>query len=156
MDSPDLALGARRPYRRGFTLIELMVVLVITSVLAMIAIPSFIGQVRKSRRSEAITEVFRVSQAQERFRASNPSYNAVAAYNVGPNNYYSATVTLPVVVAARASEYTITATAINAMLGDTTCRTLQMQVIGGVITYSSTNAANVVNTAVVNNGCWNR
>ncbi|HHZ88190.1 MAG TPA: prepilin-type N-terminal cleavage/methylation domain-containing protein, partial [Chromatiaceae bacterium] len=38
---------------KGFTLIELMVTIVIVAILASIAIPSYTGQIQKSRRAEA-------------------------------------------------------------------------------------------------------
>jgi type IV pilus assembly protein PilE len=59
----------------GFTLIELMAVLVVIALLAVIALPAFTDSVRRSRRADAITELNRIAQAQERWRASNTAYN---------------------------------------------------------------------------------
>lgn len=65
--------------RRGFTLIELMIVVAIVAVLAMVALPAYQGSVRKSRRAEAVAALSAVQQAQERWRANNTTYagNAV-------------------------------------------------------------------------------
>lgn len=145
--SPFLRVG-----RRGFTLIELLVVLVIVGVLVAIALPSFISQIRKSRRADAITEIYRVSQTQERWRASNTTYNDIAAYNM-PSGYYSISITN-----TSAVRYTITATAINGMAGDTNCRTLIMDMNSGVLAYTSTNAGGQPQAAqsAANLRCWNR
>lgn len=59
---------------RGFTLIELMIVVAVVAILAAIAFPSFIEQVRTSRRSDALAEAGRMQLAMERWRADNPSY----------------------------------------------------------------------------------
>ncbi len=71
------ALVHRRPARRaidGFTLIELMAVVVIVAILVAIAYPSFMAQVRKSRRAEAVSATAQIQQGQERFRANCPCY----------------------------------------------------------------------------------
>lgn len=59
---------------RGFTLIELMIVIAVVAILAAIAFPSFMEQVRAARRSDALAEAGRVQLAMERWRADNPSY----------------------------------------------------------------------------------
>jgi type IV pilus assembly protein PilA len=51
---PTIEPAQTRRKNAAFTLIELMVVVVILGVLAAIAIPSFIGYVRRARTSEAI------------------------------------------------------------------------------------------------------
>ncbi len=56
---------------KGFTLIELMIVVAIIGILATIAYPSYQDQVRKSRRASAMIAVEEVAQAQERNRSLN-------------------------------------------------------------------------------------
>ena len=63
----------------GFTLIELMAVVVVIAILAAIALPAFTEQVRRSRRAEAITLLNQISQEQERWRANNPAYALAAS-----------------------------------------------------------------------------
>jgi type IV pilus assembly protein PilE len=58
----------------GFTLIELMAVVVIVAILAAIAYPAFMAQIRKSRRAEAVSMTALIQQAQERWRANQPTY----------------------------------------------------------------------------------
>jgi len=65
---------------RGFTLIELMVVVVIATILLSLAIPSYMGQVRQSRRTEAKTAILDLAGREERFLSTNPaSYTSNAA-----------------------------------------------------------------------------
>lgn len=59
---------------RGFTLVELMLAVLIVGLLAAIAVPSYIDQVRKSRRADAYEAMARVQQAQERHRSQNLRY----------------------------------------------------------------------------------
>jgi type IV pilus assembly protein PilE len=60
----------------GFTLIELMAVVVIVAILATVAYPAFMAQVRKARRAEAVSMTALIQQAQERWRANQPTYAA--------------------------------------------------------------------------------
>ncbi len=59
---------------RGFTLIELMIAVLIAGFLATIAYPSLMGQMRKSRRADAVQALAALQQAQERWRAGHASY----------------------------------------------------------------------------------
>ena len=62
----------------GFTLIELMIAVTIVAMLSMIAYPSFMQSVRKSKRTDAHTALTRASNNLERFFGTNNSYTTDA------------------------------------------------------------------------------
>jgi type IV pilus assembly protein PilE len=61
---------------KGFTLIELMIVVIIIALLAGIGIPSYLKQVVKTRRSDAKVALSELAQLQESFFADNQTYTA--------------------------------------------------------------------------------
>ena len=72
---------------KGFTLVELMIVLSIIAILATIAYPSYIDFVRKSRRADAQAALANIQLAQQKLRSSCRFYagTAGAADNCGAN-----------------------------------------------------------------------
>jgi type IV pilus assembly protein PilA len=75
--------------RRGFTLVELMVVVAIVGVLAALAIVGFQRYSTSSRSGEAISMLNSLRMAQESFRAENLRYNNCAgAGTISMANYY--------------------------------------------------------------------
>ena len=64
----------QRNKERGFTLIELMIVVAILGILAAIAIPNFMRFQAKSRQSEAKTNLGAIGTTAESYRAENDSY----------------------------------------------------------------------------------
>lgn len=60
--------------QRGFTLIEVMIVVVIIGILASIAYPSYREYVLKGNRAEGKAKVLQVLQAQERHYSQNMTY----------------------------------------------------------------------------------
>jgi type IV pilus assembly protein PilE len=104
--------SAARQYSRGMTLMELMIVVVIVSILASIAVPSYIQQVRKSRRVEAKTALLDLAGREERYFStsvtganysdipSDVGYTGAAwPLQVG-SNYYTVTVCVAKAVGA--------------------------------------------------------
>lgn len=62
--------------QKGFTLVELMLVLAITATLAAIALPAFQSHMRKVRRTDAHTSLQRIQLEQTRWRAQHETYTS--------------------------------------------------------------------------------
>jgi type IV pilus assembly protein PilE len=60
----------------GFTIIELMIVLVIVAILVALAYPSYIDYVRKSKRGEAQQLLMNWAVNMEIYRSNNPNYGS--------------------------------------------------------------------------------
>lgn len=64
------------PSHKGFTIVELLIVVAIIGILAAIAIPSYQNYVNRAGRTDGQTWLMTVMQAQERFYSQNQTYTA--------------------------------------------------------------------------------
>ncbi len=62
---------------RGFTLMELMIVVAVIAILAAIGFPSYQDSVWKSKRGEGKAAIFRALQSEERYYTANNTYVVV-------------------------------------------------------------------------------
>jgi type IV pilus assembly protein PilE len=59
---------------RGFTLIELMIVVTIIGLMALISVPAYRGYAERAQRTEALDDMNRLYTQQENFRLVNNTY----------------------------------------------------------------------------------
>ena len=122
--------------QRGFTLIELMIIVAIVGILASIAYPAYQDSVRKAKRADGINALVKLQLAQEKFRANCRFYAGAISAAAGATNtcgasaaassipfattseggYYTIAVT-----AATGNSFTISADPTGAQAGDTAC-----------------------------------
>jgi len=157
---------------------ELMIVMVIIAVLAAVAVPSYLGQIRKSRRAEAVTFMSQVQQAQERYRANISKYGdrfvltggglTRVISNIDPDttSYGSAATSYSTsggyyalgLSGVTASGYTVFANAQGGQVNDGSCKYMEMALAGGNIKYDSGVSSGTLNgpASAANIRCWNR
>ena len=106
-------LPASQGAHRGFTLIELMIVVAIIGVLAMIAIPAYDNQIMRSNRSAAQQYVMSLANKEEQYILDARVYvSSVSSLNVGnpATNRYDFAIGIDVASCGTQPCYKITAT----------------------------------------------
>lgn len=127
---------------KGFTLLEIIIVIIIVGVLASLALPRFFATVEYSRSTEALASLGSIRQSMERcYLQRNGSYASCGTFasldltdpGLSPNAHFA--YSWPVVPTA--ANYTIRATRNAVEGGDSTSRVDIIQT-GAVITRSGT------------------
>lgn len=144
--------------RRGFTLIEMMIVVAVIGILAAIAWPSYIDYIRKSRRVDAKNALLDMAARQERFFSINNTYTDSAAalgysalpqaVNSSGTSYYSLNVSVTAATATALPTFTATATPTGSQTSDVACYAYKLTQLGVQTNTSSTNGA------VTGANCW--
>lgn len=80
---------ANTMWGKGFTLIELMIVVAIVAILAAVVYPSYQSAVTKTKRAEARAALMQVMQQQERYYSQNSTYAAFSKTTPGGFKIYS-------------------------------------------------------------------
>ncbi|EZQ18921.1 secretion protein [Halopseudomonas bauzanensis] len=101
---------------RGFTLIEIMIVVIIVGILASIAYPSYLDHVRRGHQTEAQGQIMEFASALEAHRAKNFSYSGASVSALAPalnnNDHYTPNLAL----SNSDQSYTITATPSSSLM----------------------------------------
>tara|TARA_R110001592_G_scaffold52649_9_gene161308 strand:+ start:16598 stop:17032 length:435 start_codon:yes stop_codon:yes gene_type:complete len=138
----------------GFTLIEVMIVVVIIGILAGFAVPNYLENVKQAKRTDAQAALVQFSQGMERYYSANYTYldaavggddtGAPAAATFGNTQSpfdgdasYNLTIS-----AVTATSYTLSATPTGGMTGDA-C---------GILTLTNTNVKGDGSGGTIN--CW--
>jgi type IV pilus assembly protein PilE len=146
---------------RGFTLIELMIVVAIIAVLAAVAYPSYLEQINKGKRAEAKSIVLQGTQWLERFYAENFRYdkNTADVAVTDPSQFgrfaqspATGGANYTIAVAAAQATYTITATRAGSMLNDK-CGDLRITNLG-LKTAINFNSGKYANSDAAVAACW--
>jgi type IV pilus assembly protein PilE len=96
---------------RGFTLIELMIVVAIVGILSAVAIPAYGNYVLRARLADAYSGLGSVQTAAEEYWSNNRTYVGLDRLPAATTNF---TYTL---TSSSASAYVVTATGVNGALG---------------------------------------
>ncbi|WP_131671590.1 type IV pilin protein [Pseudomonas parakoreensis] len=82
-----------RRFNRGFTLIEIMIVIAIIGIIITIAAPSYTEYLKKGRRAEVVSLLSEQAQILERFYTKNNVYTGITGLSTG-NDFYTITPTI--------------------------------------------------------------
>lgn len=125
ISTADARYLVSRTRRSGFTLLELVITLVVISILAAIAFPTYTNFVRKSRRADATQSLSFYQSILERCYAVNFNYTGncpalPTSGSLSTKKFYTMTYELT------ATTYALHATATGSQAADSKCQSLSV------------------------------
>lgn len=109
----------------GFTLLELMIVVVIIAILAAIALPTYRQYVLRGHRTEATRALQDLSARQENYYFANNKYTSTLA-DLGANSSIAGQYFSVGIASASSTDYAVKATAVGTQTQDTACLTFTL------------------------------
>lgn len=115
----------------GFTLMELMITVAIVSLLAAVAYPSYLEQVKKSRRADAQSLLMNVAARQQQALLDSRAFaDSVSALSITVTSSVSSFYTISMVVGTgTVPAFTVTATPLGSQTSDS-CGALSVNQLG--------------------------